>query len=399
MIHRITQVLTLVLLLTVISCGDSKKQQDAVLNDKKAQLEKLKSEQEKNNAEIEKLQAEIGKVDASAGTQQKAKLVVLQTLKDTAFEHYIQLQGKVDADNISYVTPRGQGGQVKAIYIKQGERVHKGQLLMKLDAAIQQQNLVAVREGLATTRSQLSYAKDIYQRQKNLWEAHIGTEVQVITAKNNVTTLENQLRAQEENVKVVNEQLNTSNVYADVNGVADVVNIRVGEVFTGAPTTGIKIVNTSTLKVIGNIPENYATSVHSGTPVIINVPDVNKTYNSSVSFLSASIDPQNRGFVVEAKLPADPALKPNQIAMVNLKDYGNASSIVIPVSTLQNDEMGKFVMIASKEGNKLVARKRPVNIGQLNNDKLEIKAGLQPGDVLITQGYEALYDGIPITTQ
>lgn len=399
MIKRTATLLTLTLLLAAVGCGDSKKQQDAALNEKKAQLEKLKLEQEKNTAEIEKLQAEIGKVDTSAGTQQKAKLVVLQTLKDTIFEHYIQLQGKVDADNISYVTPRGQGGQVKAIYVKQGDRVRKGQLLMKLDAAIQTQNLVAAREGLATTRSQLTYAKDIYQRQKNLWDNHIGTEVQVITAKNNVTTLENQLRAQEENVKVVNEQLNTSNVYADVSGVADVVNIRVGEVFTGAPTTGIKIVNTSTLKVTGNIPENYVSNVHSGTPVIIKVPDANKTYNSAVSFLSASIDPQNRGFVVEAKLPADPALKPNQIAMVNLKDYANNSSIVIPVNTLQNDEKGKFVMIASKEGAKLVARKRPVNVGQLNDNQLEIKAGLQPGDILITEGYQALYDGIPISTQ
>ena len=399
MIKRITTLFTLILLLTAIGCGDSKKQQDAALNEKKAQLEKLKSEQEKNNTEIEKLQTEIGKVDTSAGTQQKAKLVALQTLKDTSFEHYIQLQGKVDADNISYVTPRGQGGQVKAIYVKQGDRVHKGQLLMKLDAAIQSQNLIAAREGLATTRSQLVYAKDIYQRQKNLWDNHIGTEVQLITAKNNITTLENQLRAQEENVKVVNEQLNTSNVYADVNGVADVVNIRVGEVFTGSPMSGIKIVNTSTLKATGNIPENYANSVHTGTPVIINVVDANKTYNSTVSFLSASIDAASRGFVVEAKLPSDPALKPNQIAMINLKDYGNASAIVIPVNTLQNDEKGKFVMIASKEGNKLVARKRPVNVGALNDNQLEIKAGLQPGDVLITEGYQALYDGIPITTQ
>jgi membrane fusion protein, multidrug efflux system len=399
MMKPTTIVLASSLLLASIGCGDSKKQRDAALNDKKEQLEKLKAEQEKNSKEIEKLQAELSKIDTSMATQQKAKLVTLQTLQDTSFEHYIELQGLVDADNISYVTPRGQGGQVRAIYVKQGDRVRKGQLLMKLDAAIQQQNLVAAREALTTTRSQLSYAKDIYQRQKNLWDNHIGTEVQLLTARNNVTTLETQLRAQEENVKVVNEQLNTSNVYADVSGVADIVNIRVGEVFTGAPTSGIKIVNTSTLKVTGTIPENYATSVHSGTPVAISVPDAGKNYSSTVSFLSASVDPLSRGFTVEAKLPTDPALKPNQIALMRLRDYSNPRTVVIPVNTLQNDEKGKFVMVASKEGSKMLARKRTVNIGQLNNDRLEIKAGLQPGDVLITQGYEALYDGIPITTQ
>jgi membrane fusion protein, multidrug efflux system len=399
MIKRIATVFTLAALLMTIGCGDSKKQKDAALNEKKEQLEKLKAEQEKNQAEIAALQKELQKIDTSMATQQQAKLVVLQTLQDTSFEHFLQLQGKIDAENISYITPRGQGGQVKEIYVKQGQQVRKGQLLLKLDDAVAQQQLTAAREGLATTRSQLSYARDIYQRQKNLWDNNIGTEVQVITAKNNVTSLENQLKAQEANVKTVAEQAATSNVYSDVSGVADQVNIRVGELFTGAPTSGIKIVNNSSLKVVSTIPENYATSVHAGTQVVVNVPDVNKKYNSTVSFLSASIDPLSRGFVVEAKLPSDPVLKPNQIALLNLKDYSNPNTIVIPLPVLQNDEKGKYVMVASKENGKLVARKRQVNIGQFNDDKLEIRAGLQPGDVLIIDGFQSLYDGIPITTQ
>jgi membrane fusion protein, multidrug efflux system len=396
MIKRITTLFILAALLAT-SCGDSKKENDAALNEKKEELAKLKAEQQKQTDEIKKLEAELAKVDTTQANAQKAKLVSLQTLKDTVFEHYIELQGKVDAENISYVTPRGTGGQVKAIYVKQGDRVRKGQLLMRLDNAIQSQNLVAARQGLETIKTQLTYAKDIYQRQKNLWENNIGTEVQLITARNNVASLENQLKAAQENVGVVAEQLNTSNVYADVSGVADVVNIRVGETFTGAPTSGIKIVNTSTLKVVSNIPENYAGSVKTGTQVEVDVIDANKKYTTTVSFLGASIDALNRGFVVEARLPTDPVLKPNQIAMVRLKDYANSKAITIPLNTLQNDEKGKFVMVASKENGKMVARKRPVNIGQLNNDKLEIKAGLQAGDVLITEGFQSLYDGIPIT--
>lgn len=394
---RITTLVTLALLLFTISCGDSKKQNDAALNEKKAELEKLKAGQLKQADQIKKLEAEIAKVDTTQANAQKAKLVALQTLKDTVFEHYIELQGKVDAENISYITPRGMGGQVKAIYVKQGDRVRKGQLLMRLDNAIQSQNLVAARQGLETIKTQLSYAKDIYQRQKNLWESNIGTEVQLITAKNNVASLENQLKATQENVGVVAEQLNTSNVYSDVSGIADVVDIRVGETFTGAPTSGIKIVNTSSLKVVSNIPENYAGSVKTGTQVEVNIIDANKNFSTTVSFLGASIDALNRGFVVEARLPSDPALKPNQIAMLRLKDYANSRAIIVPLNTLQNDEKGKFVMVASKENGKLLARKRMVNIGQLNDNQLEIKSGLQAGDVLITEGFQSLYDGIPIT--
>ena len=275
--------------------------------------------------------------------------------------------------------------------------VKKGQLLLKLDDAIQQQNLVAARQGLESIKTQLSYAKNIYQRQKNLWDQNIGTEVQLITAKNNVATLENQLLTSQENIKVVLEQVKTAMVYSDVNGIADMVTVRQGEIF-GSPGSGvIKIVNNSSLKVVSNIPENYLGTVGKGSAVIVVLPDVNKTINTTVSFVGASIDIINRGFVVEAKLPADALLKPNQIAMMKIKDYAAANSITIPLNTLQNDEKGKFVMIASSENGKLIARKRPVNIGSLNGNLLEIKTGLKVGDALITEGFGSLYEGQLLT--
>ena len=375
------------------SCGDSKKDGNATLNDKKVALEKLKSDKDKIDAEITSLETAISKLDTSAAAQQKTKLVAVLTLTDTNFTHYIELQGRVDAENISFITPRGAPGQVKAIYIKQGDIVKKGQLLLRLDDAVIKQNVITTRQGLEGIKTQLAYAKDLYQRQKNLWDQGIGTEVQLITAKNNVATLQNQLQASQENVKSVQVQSNTSMVYSDVNGIADVMTVKIGEIF-GAPGSGmIKIVNNSFLKVIGNIPENYLGTVSKGSAVVVQLPDANKSFNVAVSFIGASIDALNRGFVVEAKLPNDPALKPNQIALIKIKDYGAASAIVIPLNTLQNDEKGKFVMVAGDENGKLVARKRLVIIGALSGDKLEIKSGLKAGDVLITEGFGSLYEG------
>ena len=390
-------ILVLAAVVLLSSCGSSKKEADAALNDKKATLEKLKSDKDKLEGKITSLEKEISKLDTSAANMPKAKLVALQTLANTEFTHYIELQGRVDAENVSYITPRGGPGQIKAIYIKQGALVKKGQLLLKLDDAIQQQNLVAARQGLESIKTQLSYAKNIYQRQKNLWDQNIGTEVQLITAKNNVATLENQLLTSQENIKVVLEQVKTAMVYSDVNGIADMVTVRQGEIF-GSPGSGvIKIVNNSLLKVVSNIPENYLGTVGKGSAVIVVLPDVNKTINTTVSFVGASIDIINRGFVVEAKLPADALLKPNQIAMMKIKDYAAANSITIPLNTLQNDEKGKFVMIASTENGKLIARKRPVNIGSLNGNLLEIKTGLKAGDALITEGFGSLYEGQLVT--
>ena len=266
-----------------------------------------------------------------------------------------------------------------------------------MDDAIISQNVVAARQGLESIKTQLSFAKDIYQRQKNLWDQGIGTEVQLITAKNNVSSLENQLKANQESTKSVQEQSNTAMVYSNVSGIADQMTVRLGELF-GAPGSGvIKIVNNSSLKVVSNIPENYLGTVNKGSVVIVVMPDINKTLNTTVSFVGASIDIINRGFVVEAKLPSDPALKPNQIAMMKIKDYTAANAVAIPLNTLQNDEKGKFVMVASTENGKLIAHKRPVNIGLLNGDMIEIKTGLKAGDVLVTEGFGSLYEGELLT--
>ena len=389
---------TLMAALLITSCGDSKKDGAAAISDKKAQLEKLKAEKEKNDQEIAKVQAELLKLDPNSNPS-KIKLVATAPIVKQDFNHYIELQGKVDADDISYISPRGMGGQVKAVYVKQGDVVKKGQLLLKLDDAIMRQQVTAAKQQLEGIKIQLGYAKNIAQRQKNLWDQGIGTEVQLITAQNNVSGLEEQLKSGNESVKLAQEQLNTGNVYSDVSGVADVVNIRVGETFTGMSAAGpqIKIVNTSRLKVVSNIPENYMGSVKQGSPVVVILPDGQKEFNTSVSFIGASIDAANRGFVIEAKLPSDPSVKPNQIAIVKVKDYSSPAAIAIPLNTLQNDDKGKFVMVAVTENGKLIARKRPVNIGMLNGDLLEIKTGLKEGDVLVTEGFASIYEGQQLT--
>ena len=382
------------------SCGGSKKDSNATLTDKRTQLEKLKGEKDKKEAEILKLQEELSKLDTTSSNPSKIKLIAFVPIVLENFEHYIELQGKIDAENSSYISPRGMGGQVKAVLVKQGQVVRKGQLLLRLDNAVQSQQVQAAKQQSAGIRTQLSLAKSLYERQKNLWDKGIGTEVQLLTAKTNVTSLENNLAQVAEQVKLAQEQMNSANVYSDVNGVADVVNIRVGETFQGVTAMGpqIKIVNKSSLKVMGNIPENYLGTVGKGTPVLVTMPDTKKTYNSTLSFIGASIDPNSRGFTVEAKLPSDPTLNPNQTALLKIRDYVSANSIAIPLKTLQNDEKGKFVMIASLEKGKLFARKRAVTVGMINDALIEVKSGLKAGDQLIVDGYGGLYEGQQLKT-
>lgn len=395
--QKIFTILLLTATVTLASCGaGSTEANSGAANEQKAKLAELKKQKDGIDAEIAKLEAEIAKLDPASAKAENAKLVSLTAVAPETFTHYIDLQGKIESENISFVTPRGGGGQVKAVYIKRGDLVKKGQLILKLDDALQRQSVIAAEQGLETLKTQLSFAKTLYQKQKNLWEQNIGTEVQLITAKNNVETLENQLKSAEEQVKLSREQLSFASVYSDVNGVAEEVNIRVGEIFAGPGQ--IKIVNTSNLKVTTEVPENYIDRVSNGSKLKVTLPDINKSINATISVSGKIINPINRSFFIEAKIPNDKDFRPNQIAMVQIQDYTINNAITVPVNTLQNDEKGKYVMVAVKENGKMIAKKKMVVVGEFYGDKLEIKSGLQTGDMVVTEGYQSLYDGQVITT-
>jgi RND family efflux transporter MFP subunit len=391
--QKIVHVILIVSALALASCGT--KTEKVSVTVKKQELEKLKKEQVSTAEKIKALEIEIAKLDTSAVKDDVAKLVSTSPVVLRNFSHYIDLQGRVDADNISYISPRMGPGQVKAIFVKRGDYVRKGQLLLKLDDAIVRQQIVASRQSTETIKTQLDLARDIYNRRSNLWKQGIGTEVELISARTNMETLQKQLAAANENIKVQQEQLNGYNVYSDVSGVADEVNIRVGEIFSGAMGTvpQIRVVNTSSLKVITDIPENYSGKVKTGSSITVTLPDIGKTFEARVSLSGQVIDPTTRSFRVEAKLPSDGNIRPNQIAQVRILDYAANNAVAIPVNTVGTDEKGKFVYVAETEGGRLIARKKQIVVGELYEQLIEVKSGLHAGDQLITEGFQNIYDG------
>ncbi len=399
---RITQAALVAMIALAAASCKGKKDENASLTDKKAQLEKLKGENAKSDEAIKKLQDEIALLDTAAGNASKIKLVAVAPVAIQDFTHYVDLQGKVDADNISYIAPRGMPGRVTALYVHEGDQVRKGQLLLKMDDAVMRQQVVAARQQLQGLRTQLAYAQNIANRQQQLWNQGIGTEVQLITAKTQVQGFQDQIAAANESVKVAVEQMNTSNVYSDVSGVADIVSVRVGETFSGMGATGpqIKIVNTSTLKVTTSVPENYISRLHKGSPAEITVTDINKVIKAPVALLSQSVDPTNRGFLAEIKIPYDPLLKPNQAAKIRITDYTAPKAVVIPVNVVQTDETGKYVYVLEKTSSgKSIAKKKTIILGEVYGNNAEVKTGLTGGEQLITEGYQGIYEGQGITTE
>jgi membrane fusion protein, multidrug efflux system len=368
------------------ACGQGAKEKKGSLGDKKAELEKLKTEQITISTKIKNLEEEIIKLDTTAGKTDKAKLISVTAVVTEDFSHYIDLQGRIDADNISYIAPpNGQGGLVTDLYIKEGQFVKKGQLVLKMDDKV-------LRQQVKISETQLALAKDLYQRQKNLWDQNIGSEVQLISAKTNVEALERQIATAYEQIKLYT-------VYSPASGIADVVAVKVGEFFSGVMGVSpqIRIVNNSTLKAVVEVPENYMTRVRVGSQVIVTLPDMNKTFNSSIKLSSQTINPSTRTFTIEATIPGG-GVRPNSIAAVRIKDYDAPNALVIPVNLIQTDDKGKYVYVVEKDSRgRSVAVKKPVIVGESYGNKIEIKSGLQTGMQLISEGYQTVYDKQVVT--
>lgn len=360
------------------ACSGEKKEG---LEAKKEELAKLKSEQVATEQKIKTLEKEIIKLDPKKAEEAKVKPVTVATLTQETFRHYVELQGSVDAKNNVLVTPKS-GGAVTKMFVKEGDNVKAGSVIAKIDDSI-------LRETVEELKTQLSLINTLYEKQKNLWDQKIGTELQYLQAKNNKESLERKL-------VTLNTQLSQSSVIAPMSGVVDQVNVKVGEL--ASPGVGVvRIVNLSNLKVSAKVADTFAASVKKGDEVIINFPDLNKEYRARVSFVSTTVDPLSRTFTIEANLPSDRDIKPNMMAQVKINDAIRKDALVIDQNYVQSTENGEVVYIASVEGNKKVARAKSVKTGLNYNGKIEILQGLTSGDQIITLGYQDVSDGQPIS--
>jgi membrane fusion protein, multidrug efflux system len=383
----------------------------------KTEIEKLKKQKSNLDADIKKLEDKLAKADPEAA-KQTAKLINVDTLRIKDFAHYIELQGKVGADGVGYVAPKGQGGLVRAIYVSVGQKVGAGQIVAKLDDAMQRQGVVQSQQGVIAAQQQtgqlkarLVQAQTIYTKYQSLWKQGIGAEIQVINAKADVDALAAQLRAAEAQVgaaqaqvRLAQEQVNMTNVYAGVSGVVEQVNVRVGEFFTGVTPDGrsaqIMIVNNSKgLKAQVDVPDTYTAKVKKGDKVLVEIKETGKpAFESTVYVVGAAINPTTRSFNVEAKLPQDALIKANQTLVMRILDYEAKAAVAVPVNIVQSDEKSKYVYVMEKTGDKWVARKKTVITGETYEGLMEIRSGLAGGEVIITEGYQTVYDGQTVTT-
>ncbi|GEP94668.1 efflux RND transporter periplasmic adaptor subunit [Chitinophaga cymbidii] len=339
-------------------------------NNKAEQLQKLKQEKATLDQKISALEKELKSGDSSV----KMKTVTIAPIEKTTFEHYIDIQGHVDARENVNVSAQ-QPGIIKAILVREGQQVSKGQTLAQLDNNV-------LQASIAELQTRIDLAKTLYQKQENLWKQQIGSEVQFLNAKNQYESL---LR----NKKTMEEQAELSRIVSPISGTVDAVIAKLGD--NAAPgSPAFRVVNSTNLRVVANIAESFGGRVKTGDEVIVSFPDINKEIRTRIGFASKVIDPLSRTINVEIPLKADRSIRPNMIALLRIVDYKANDAIVVPVSVVQYS-MGKpYVLTVKGQGDKLQAVRKNIEIGRTYNDKAEVKSGLEAGERIITTGFQGL---------
>ena len=345
--------------------------------------EKLTPE-EKRTKELKELAKERKELDKKIKTLEKEGVVKdsvrkvpvgITDIGITKFDQFLELQGRVDAGKSVNATPEAPG-VVQSISVRNGQFVRRGQTLAVLKAE-------AIQSGIAELNQQISFAKTMYDKQKKLWAQDIGTEVQLLTAKNQYESL---LKKKQ----TTRSQRNMYVIKAPISGVVDDVSINVGDMASpGRPNT-IRIVNTSNVKVKVDIPESYAGKVHTGSLAEVVLPDVGDVMETTVRYVQKTIDPVKRTFTAEINPTGRGKLRPNMITKVRISTYSNPRAFVLPAKVIQRINGKNYVFVVDKMDK---AKLKPVTLGKTYLGKVEITNGLFLDDKIITVGYEDVNSG------
>lgn len=349
-----------VILLLAAACNKPK--------DKAAELADLKKQQAVIDAKIDSLQKQIGTKDSVKSTDVSAV-----TVTPGGFTNFVDLQGRIDAQDNVTAYPQAQG-VITHLYVKVGDHVSKGEVLAQLDNSVMLQNV-------AQAKAQLAFVQTAYERQKNLWDQKIGTEIQFLQAKTNYESAQKQVAG-------LQQQADLYRIVSPISGTVDQMDLKLGQAASPG-ATGIRVVNTDVLKVKADVPESYSNDIHQGDNVKVIVPDANDSLMLKVTFASKVIDPGSRSFAIEIKLPQNKEFKPNMTTVIRVADYSKKNAIAIPLNAIQRSDTSTFVFVNDNG----TAKKVSVKVGATYGGKSEIVSGLSRGEQLITEGASDLEDG------
>ncbi len=357
------------LVLILVACGPRSEE---------AQLAQLERQRDALTERIENLKQEIAQKKAPGVKREKTMNVKISRVEKGLFQHFIQVQGTVESDNNVLVAPQSSG-IVEKIHVQAGSRVTRGQLLAELDGSILKSSIAEVENGL-------KLAVTIFERQQRLWDKNIGSEIEFLQAKNNKEGLEKRLETLEEQYKL-------TKIFSPLSGTVDEVLIKEGEM-VAAGIGAVRVVQLSNLKIKVDLSEFYISRIKKNDLVQVSIPVLGREFDLRVDAVSQVIDPDNRTFQVEMKIPkSETGIKPNMLSVLTINDYTNREALKVPLNIVQETGTEKFIFVAEQKSEKWIARRRSVQTGKSYNNWIEVVSGLQEGEHVVTFGYQNLANG------
>jgi RND family efflux transporter MFP subunit len=361
-------------LATIASC----EQKDPLVA-KKEELKSQKAELQKIKLKITELEKELSALDPEfAKKNRKATLVTTKNVELRKFEHYVEVSGAVKSRKNVLVSAENMGN-INRVLAKEGHEVKKGQLILDMDTELYQRNLDQLE-------TEYALARTMFEKQSNLWNQNIGTEVQYLESKNRKESIERQIA----NIKT---QISKSKIRAPFEGTIESVFVKEGEMAQmGSPL--VRIVNHRDMYIKADLSESLIGQFNKGDRVVIHFPSIDKTIESKISSVGQIIDEMNRTFSIEALLPlTNFTIKPNLLAVVKLKDFEKYNAVVIPSKLIQKDNRGDFVFIAEEASDELIAKKMQIKRGVTYKNNTMIDEGLSGKEILIDEGFRNVAAG------
>lgn len=369
----------------IVSCGGEKKKNsvESVLESNNLEIVRKKrgelvNEQQAIQDKIKLLDEAISKLD----TVKNVPLITTFTAEKEVFNHVLEIQGNVTTKNLIVIHPE-YNGILTNVYVKEGQKVTKGQLLAKIDDG-------GLSQQLAQLQIQTDLAKTTFERQKRLWEQNIGSEIQYLQAK---STYESQA----ESVNQLKKQIAKTNVTAPFSGTIDDVVTEQGSVVAAGQTQLMRIVNLDNMYIETDIPESYITNITNGKNVTVEFPVLGRSIETKIRQTSNYINPANRTFKVEVAIPnEDKSIKPNLTARLKINDYTNEEALLIPQSIIsENAEGDQYVYIVAEKNaeNEGTATRVIIKTGKTQGDVIEVLEGIKNGTEIIKEGARSVKDG------
>jgi len=319
------------------------------------------------------------------------KIVVARAVPiDDATDYVATLRSRSSAAIMPQVE-----GPVTRIFVRSGDRVSRGAPLLQIDASKQAATVTSQEGARAARVANLAYAKQQYERVSGLFAAGITSQQALDEAKTALDSAQAELEAVGAQVREQQAELRYYRVTAPTSGIVGDIPVRVGDRVT-VSTLLTTVDKPGGLEAYISIPIERAPQLRMGMPVRILDGTGAVVADSRVTFISPEADHQTQTVLVKAGIDAGAALRPSQLIRARVV-WGTRDGPVVPVLAVSRISGQYFAFVAEGKDGSLVARQRPVKIGEIVGNDYVVLEGIKPGDKVIVSGTQFLRDGAPVT--